>query len=183
MLRNKNTNEKGFTIIEVVITIAIGAAVMALVLNAVQGARRSQRNLNRKADVSAIAGAVNQYNANRNKLPAIWGDLSAFITDDDLAHYKTANINAAQAVTAGIGGFVVLVGQFQDLSAATIGTAAFVDDDTRDRVVIFRGAECVANQTTSLTAGFNTLVDNGSIRQMIAIYSLEGDDVYFCTEL
>ena len=85
MLRKTNS-QKGFTIIEVVITIAIGAAVMALVLNAVSGARRSQRNNARIADIGAIAAAVNQYYGARNSLPP---DVAAFAggLEDNLAYY------------------------------------------------------------------------------------------------
>ena len=79
------TNKSGFTIIEVVITIAIGAAVMALVLNAVAGARRSQRNNARASDVNQIAAAVNQYIATRNALPNDWGQISLLV--ENLGHY------------------------------------------------------------------------------------------------
>ena len=78
--------KSGFTIIEVVITIAIGAAVMALVLNAVAGARRSQRNNARSADVNQVASAINQYIATRNRLPSTWVEISP-IVDDGFGHY------------------------------------------------------------------------------------------------
>ena len=83
---SKTTNKSGFTIIEVVITIAIGAAVMALVLNAVAGARRSQRNNARSADVNQIAAGINQYIGTRNDLPQNWGDISPII-DSAFGHY------------------------------------------------------------------------------------------------
>ena len=80
MLR-QTTNTKGFTIIEVVITIAIGAAVMALVLNAVSGARRSQRNSARVQDVGAIAAAINNYYGSRSTLPNEIGDIDSVLED------------------------------------------------------------------------------------------------------
>ena len=85
----KKTSDKGFTIIEVVITIAIGAAVMALVLNAVAGARRSQRNNARISDVATVTGAVNDYIANRNTLPTTADDIDDAI--DDLNQYLGGN--------------------------------------------------------------------------------------------
>ena len=94
------TNKQGFTIIEVVITIAIGAAVMALVLNAVAGARRSQRNNARTADVNQVAAAVNSYIAIRNKLPLGWGDINT-IVDDAFGHYDAgATTSTTPAVPA-----------------------------------------------------------------------------------
>lgn len=83
---SKPRDKTGFTIIEVVITIAIGAAVMALVLNAVAGARRSQRNNARQADINQIASAINQYIATRNRLPSTWVEISP-IVDDGFGHY------------------------------------------------------------------------------------------------
>ena len=102
MLRQADTN-RGFTIIEVVITIAIGAAVMALVLNAVAGARRSQRNNARQADVSQLVGVINQYVATRNALPATAGDIKT-IADDftKLGHYTESQINVAKSWTSTI---------------------------------------------------------------------------------
>ena len=88
------TNRSGFTIIEVVITIAIGAAVMALVLNAVAGARRSQRNNARAADVNQVAAGVNQFIASRNRLPATWTEISTIIdAGDKFGHYEATSIN------------------------------------------------------------------------------------------
>ena len=95
----KRTTRKGFTIIEVVITIAIGAAVMALVLNAVAGARRSQRNNARTADVNQVAAAYNQYIATRNSLPEHFGQLSD-IVGSGLGHYTPDRINAANSWTS-----------------------------------------------------------------------------------
>ena len=83
---SRTSNRAGFTIIEVVITIAIGAAVMALVLNAVAGARRSQRNNARVADVGTITGAINDYVANRNALPTEWANIDN--TVEDLNQYQ-----------------------------------------------------------------------------------------------
>lgn len=92
-------NQKGFTIIEVVITIAIGAAVMALVLNAVAGARRSQRNNARASDVNQIAAGVNQFIATRNELPEAYSDINS-IVGDGLGHYTPAQINAVNSWSA-----------------------------------------------------------------------------------
>ena len=87
MLRKQPANKSGFTIIEVVITIAIGAAVMALVLNAVAGARRSQRNNARSADVNKVAAGINQYIATRNQLPANWVAIQQIVDPSKFGHY------------------------------------------------------------------------------------------------
>ena len=93
----RQTKQSGFTIIEVVITIAIGAAVMALVLNAVAGARRSQRNNARSSDVNQIAAAINQHIAVRNSLPNDWGQISSLV--ENLGHYDPGTGTATVPLT------------------------------------------------------------------------------------
>ena len=98
----KTTNRSGFTIIEVVITIAIGAAVMALVLNAVAGARRSQRNNARAADVNTVAAGVNQYIATRNQLPEHFGEISGIVDTNKFGHYDVSSINSLASWAASV---------------------------------------------------------------------------------
>lgn len=72
---------------------------MALVLNAVAGARRSQRNNARQADVNQVAAAYNQFLATRNRLPEHFGELAA-IVDRGFGHYTPDRINNAGSWSA-----------------------------------------------------------------------------------
>jgi prepilin-type N-terminal cleavage/methylation domain-containing protein len=56
--------EDGFTIIEVLIVLAIGAAIIVIVLLAVPALNRNSRNTQRKNDVQAILGGVNEFISN-----------------------------------------------------------------------------------------------------------------------
>ena len=63
----KNINSKdGFTIIEVLIVLAIAGLIMAVVLLAVPGLQRSQANTAARTDASHIATAVTSWSANNN---------------------------------------------------------------------------------------------------------------------
>lgn len=66
MLNNlkKKTNERGFTIIEVMIVLAIAGLIILIVLLAVPALQRNGRNTAIKNDVSAIAAAVAEYGSN-----------------------------------------------------------------------------------------------------------------------
>jgi prepilin-type N-terminal cleavage/methylation domain-containing protein len=55
---------KGFTLIEVVIVIAIGALIILVVLQAVSNAQESQRDSTRRQEASQIVAALEQYAAN-----------------------------------------------------------------------------------------------------------------------
>ena len=63
-------NKKGFTIIEVVLVLAIAGLIFLMVFIALPALQRSQRDTQRRQDLSRIASAVTQYQSNnKNKLP------------------------------------------------------------------------------------------------------------------
>ena len=71
---NKN-NKKGFTIIEVVLVLAIAGLIFLMVFLALPALQRSQRDTQRKNDLSRILAAVNEYRAaNKGKLPSNQGE-------------------------------------------------------------------------------------------------------------
>lgn len=63
------TNKRGFTIIEVVLVLAIAGLIFLAVFIALPALQRSQRNTRRRQDLSRIASAVTEYQAANNKLP------------------------------------------------------------------------------------------------------------------
>ena len=170
MLRKTNS-QKGFTIIEVVITIAIGAAVMALVLNAVAGARRSQRNNARAADVNAIAAGVNQYIATRNELPDTWAKISAIVDPTKFGHYEVSSINPVSAAASKKGPTNGTAGNF--VAWTTSALALDATALTEDEVVVIRQAGC---------SGTSAYADGG-IREMAIVYKLEGQTNINCLEI
>ena len=64
-LRNK---EQGFTLIEVVIVLAIAAGLILVVLLAVGGAQRSSRDTQRQTNVGNLASAIENYASNNNNV-------------------------------------------------------------------------------------------------------------------
>lgn len=65
MLQQKRKSE-GFTIIEVLIVLAIAGLIMLIVFLAVPALQRNSRNTARKNDVSNILGALVEYTNNQN---------------------------------------------------------------------------------------------------------------------
>lgn len=59
-------NKKGFTIIEVVLVLAIAGLIFLMVFIALPALQRSQRNTRRRQDMARILSAVNDYQANNN---------------------------------------------------------------------------------------------------------------------
>lgn len=62
----KQKREQGFTIIEVMIVLAIAAVILLIVLLAVPALQRNSRNTQRDNDAAQLAAAVNTCLANQN---------------------------------------------------------------------------------------------------------------------
>lgn len=70
---NIRQKEKGFTIIEVVLVLAIAGLIFMMVFLALPALQRSQRDTQRKTDLSrAITAVTNYTSANRGNLPTSW---------------------------------------------------------------------------------------------------------------
>ena len=67
MIKNNNIKSKrGFTIIEVVLVLAIAGLIFLMVFIALPALQRSQRNTQRRDDYSMLVTAVNSYMASNN---------------------------------------------------------------------------------------------------------------------
>ena len=72
---NKINTKKGFTIIEVVLVLAIAGLIFLMVFLALPALQRNQRDTQRKNDLSRVQSAINSFQANnRGKIPAITGN-------------------------------------------------------------------------------------------------------------
>ena len=73
---NNKSNTKGFTIIEVVLVLAIAGLIFLMVFLALPALQRSQRDTQRKRQADMIIAALNNYtsnNRNRNGIGGLWG--------------------------------------------------------------------------------------------------------------
>ncbi len=67
----QKSKQNGFTIIEVVLVLAIAALIFLMVFIALPALQRSQRDTQRKNDVARVQTAIQNYQSNnRNALPA-----------------------------------------------------------------------------------------------------------------
>ena len=134
---NKN-NKKGFTIIEVVLVLAIAGLIFLMVFLALPALQRSQRDTQRKNDASRLRAAITDYTSNnRGALP--WtaagaiADDSAFLKNYVLkgssfndpstnAQYKVEAKDTRNAVSmSSNGGQEVAIGTMYVASKAACG--------------------------------------------------------------
>lgn len=154
-MKTTKTNRKaeGFTIIEVMIVLAIAAVILLIVFLAVPALQRSSRNTQRKNDVAALLGAVNEYEGNNSgAVPAASTDVTASAKTGYYSGDGTAqgNINLVK---------------FD--SYTTLDKTKSADD----RVQIVTGAKC----------GASGAVEAGSARQVVAQYLTETSSGYSLT--
>ncbi len=77
----KKSNTKGFTIIEVMIVLAIAGLIILIVFLAVPALQRNGRNTAIKADAGNVSGAVNEFKSNNDSgAPTTIGIASGVIT-------------------------------------------------------------------------------------------------------
>jgi prepilin-type N-terminal cleavage/methylation domain-containing protein len=148
-IRNK---QKGFTIIEVMIVLAIAGLIMLVVFLAVPALQRSSRNTQRKNDVSAIAsGIANYIDNNGGTLPGNTG-----VNGTDL-NICGANCSSGNTETAKLG--------FYDPSKVTKHTySSTLKVPDGDTVYIVLGYAC--NST-------NTALGSPSSRSAAILYATE----------
>lgn len=75
---SNKTGKRGFTIIEVVLVLAIAGLIFLMVFIALPALQRNQRDTQRKNDMGRVSTAlVNYTNSNRGSLPTNWATFEA----------------------------------------------------------------------------------------------------------
>lgn len=105
------TNQKGFSIIEVVLVLAIAGLIFLMVFVALPALQRSQRDTGRRNDVGVVASAVSTYASNnKGALPAASAAGSTALRGyvDSLNQYDVTQIVVNGAVTTAPGDNIVV---------------------------------------------------------------------------
>ena len=103
-MTNKNLKrEDGFTIIEVLIVLAIAGLIMLIVFLAVPALQRNSRNTSRKSDAASLGSAIAEYvNNNDGQLPASCsGSACSFINNWKPGFYTAANVTYTKNTASG----------------------------------------------------------------------------------
>jgi prepilin-type N-terminal cleavage/methylation domain-containing protein len=144
MLRKLTKDNRGFTIIEVLIVLAIAGLIMLIVFLAVPALQRNSRNNARNSDASRIAAAVTECMANRNGVTG---------SCDTLTYDTTNNTSASTSE--------LQTGSLTQIQNANTTVAA----DTQNARITFN-TQC--NATGTATGG-----TSGGARSFAITYRLE----------
>ena len=94
---NKQTKKQsGFTIIEVMIVLAVAGLIMAIVFLAIPALQRSNRNTQRKNDATRLSGLVAEFASNNNgTLPA---NVVAALNTPTWSYFTTVSLQTQAAL-------------------------------------------------------------------------------------
>lgn len=143
MLNKTKNNSKGFTIIEVMIVLAIAGLIMLIVFLAVPALQRNSRNTQAKNEASNLLAAVGEY---------------------------VSNNNGSMPTTAAHATSIVSASNVKNITSMTIEGSTGTTAPTSTRAVLRTGVKCNAAVTSGFTGGVTTA---GSSRQYALIYPME----------
>ncbi len=134
--------KKGFTIIEVVLVLAIAALIFLMVFIALPALQRSQRDTQRRHDLDRVVSQITSYQTNnRNKLPGT--DKTAYNADFK-ANYMKSGGDLFQDPDG-------TEYSFENGPIPTGGSGTY--DNTKDKIYINAGAVCDGENVTSNDKG------------------------------
>lgn len=151
-MKQQNQTNKGFTIIEVVLVLAIAGLIFLMVFIALPALQRNQRDTARKNEASKVLSSITSYQSNNRGQPP---------NPNDLLDYLDAKITDDK-VTLDSGTTV------SDDSTAVGSVPSGV---TEDNIVYVIGKSC----------GSGGKVASGTTRQAVAVVKLENGG-NFCQE-
>jgi len=142
MFKKLKSSNEGFTIIEVLIVLAIAALILLIVFLAVPALQRNSRNTQRKNDVASILSGMNEFATNNN------GSLPTFFQGTNAITWNLKNGTAGTTAESKVGYYQGGLGtangdvSINTTAPATAGPIANPADGTHDYVLVYIGETC-----------------------------------------
>ena len=189
----KDKNQQGFTIVEVMIVLAIAGLILAVVFVAVPALQRNQRNNARRNDVAYIKAQLNQLVANAgNRVPTSPSQIGGILKVGELNYLGKNGMEADDLKTATTE--IITQGTVYYSTDGSVGHAAGAETgigttDT-DIVVLLANKSCdkdiIGDTTANTNNGVNlkgyTFGTASASRNIAVIYTLEGDTNTYCED-
>lgn len=184
MLKNYSKSKSGFTIIEVVLVLAIAGLIFLMVFLALPALQRSQRDTQRRDDLSGLSTRITDYQSNnRGKVP---GGGSSKTRNSDWASFLrkymkqegndslTDPSNQEWVEQMNAGEFVDPDGNAYGIKVHEGETEGQVNENFKNNqhiIHVWYGAKCGDDEKVVPATG-------GSTRQLAFLYPLESGGVY-----
>lgn len=155
MLNKVKKDEKGFTIIEVMIVLAIAALILLIVFLAVPALQRNSRNTARKGDVSRITAATTEYISNNNGALPTLGAAGTSTTAAATIAKNAGNLSQYDFQTG-------TAATDNKLSVVDLSSGAYANPGDISTITIVRSAKCNGSDAQT-----------GTVRGVAILYSTE----------
>lgn len=150
--------KKGFTIIEVMIVMAIAGLILAVVLIAIPQLQRSQRDNARQSVLSRLTSEFGSYAGNNEgKFPVTAQTLADFIS-----RYITNKVDIKNPSSG------------SDYAVSIAGNAAA--NPTSAQILVYPGMSCSGESVTG------ALSNSATVREYAIRLQLERANVYYCVD-
>ena len=146
-LKKLHKESDGFTIIEVMIVLAIAGTIMLIVFLAVPALQRNGRNTQRKADIGRIAAAAQTVLSNNN-------GAMASLTSANLQAEVGANLSYYTPIT--------------NITVVGAAPAAITNGTTVDTVNVYTAGICAA-----MAGGQGATSAGATVRNVAIVYTVE----------
>lgn len=182
-----STKKHGFTIIEVVLVLAIAGLIFLMVFVALPALQRSQRDTQRRQDMARVVTALINYQANNGKLPMVGTDYPTASCSGKALNNMSSNPSAyVSNATNGICKFIATYLNASDATSnefkdpdGTFYSMRISKDDAADTsptnpehmVDIRIGRKCGDSEGTVSSEGANNA-------DFAILYKLEGAGTY-----
>ena len=168
-LKALSRNEKGFTIIEVMIVLAIAGLIVLVVFLAVPALQRNSRNTQRKNDVQAVLGAIQEWisnNGSRN-LPEVTdnSEIDDVVAAAGFGYYAEADLFWNNVVVTASSTRSELAGATTALKSPNPGA--------RDRLYMWSSADCSNGALSTAVPGDERVNGAGPSRSIAIEYAIE----------
>lgn len=175
MYQNLKKKTEGFTIIEVLIVLAIAGLIMLIVFLAVPALQRNSRNTQRRNDAAALVGAVNEFvssnNGNRVASGPGWTNAQAAI----LGNAKTRLLTSIDL--ADMAAYTEALG-----TGGTAFPATPVDSTNLSKGILLTGTKCDYPDASNPAIYHLKLVGSKGIAILFAVEASNGSPVAQCVD-
>lgn len=174
-MSKQELKQKGFTIIEVVLVLAIAALIFLMVFIAFPALQRNQRDADRKEVLGKVTSAITTYQSSKRGAQPTSGKELAGYVDGESAEGQESDVSKEEGKeSADYRGTDndTLIGNNYIVTVSSKGTGHGVA--SRNVIQVFTGSKC--NETGDAAVA-------GSSRSAAVLIQLENGNDWFCQEV
>ena len=169
MAKQNTKSKKGFTIIEVVLVLAIAGLIFLMVFIALPALQRSQRDTQRRDDMARFISQLSQYQANNGgNVPTSKSAFTQFIYNYLQVRTTSGTASTAQDSFKDPSGANYQIGEYYTCKNGDCPQKSTAEDYKTGKIAVYVNAKC---------NGENPQYIQGT-RKIAITYKLEGAGIY-----